>query len=193
MATTRTRRTYQLKIGLKSAKPPIWRRVLVPSDIRLDQLHNVIQIAMGWMDCHLHQFIAYGRFYGVARGDFAIDLDMDIEDETKVKLHDLLQREKDSIVYEYDFGDGWEHKITLETVLPADKEQALPVCVKGRRACPPEDCGGIWGYERLLAVLRDPSDPEHQDMLEWVGGPIDPDGFDLDAVNVALSDVRQSG
>jgi hypothetical protein len=177
-----------LKITLKGSKPPIWRRILVPSDIRLDRLHLVIQIAMGWFNCHLHQFSAFGRSYGVAYDDFAADLD--IEDETKVKLRDLLQMEKDAMTYEYDFGDSWEHKITLEKVLPYDKAQALPVCIRGKRACPPEDCGGVWGYAELLKVLADPADPEHDAMLEWLGGPFDAEAFDMAAVNGVLSELR---
>jgi hypothetical protein len=188
MATRRPRQTFQLKIGLKGTKPPIWRRVLVPSDIRLDQLHILIQMAMGWLNCHLHQFIAYGAFFGTPDDEFG----MDIQDETKIKLHDLLEMEKDSMIYEYDFGDGWEHKITLEKVLPYDKSQALPVCIKGKRACPPEDCGGVWGYEGLLKALADPADPEHEDMLEWLGGTFDAEEFDINAVNFALSAQRKS-
>jgi hypothetical protein len=182
------KRTYQMKITLKGAKPPIWRRVLVPSDIRLDQLHLVIQLVMGWLDCHLHQFEAQGVFFGVPDNDFGED--MGVEDESKVKLHDLLTREKQSISYEYDFGDGWEHQIMLEQVLPYDKEEALPVCIKGKRACPPEDCGGVWGYAALLKVLADPADPEHESMLEWVGGPFDAEEFDERAANFALSGLQ---
>jgi hypothetical protein len=180
--------TYQLKISLKGAKPPIWRRVLVPSDIRLDLLHLVIQGTMGWFDCHLHQFDAKGVYFGVPTDDFGGGFD--IEDETMVKLHDLLHREKQSMNYEYDFGDGWVHKITLEQVLPYDKAQTLPVCIKGKRACPPEDCGGVWGYEALLKVLADPADPEHESMLEWVGGPFDAEEFDVRAANFALSGLQ---
>jgi hypothetical protein len=184
MTTKHSQQVYQLKITLKGAKPPIWRRVLVPADIRLDQFHDVIQGAMGWMNCHLHQFEAFGEFYGVPDGMF--DLGPEVLDETKVKLNELLQSEKDSIAYDYDFGDDWAHKITLEKILPFEQGQSLPICVTGRRACPPEDCGGVWGYANLLQALADPKHPEHEDMLEWLGGPFDPEDFHPERTNAAL-------
>lgn len=97
------------------------------------------------------------------------------------------------MVYEYDFGDGWEHQILLEKLLPFDDAQALPICVKGKRACPPEDCGGIFGYADLLRTLADPTDPEHQEMLEWLGGPLDPEAFDIDDTNQALTALGVTG
>ena len=177
---------YQLKVSLKGAKPPIWRRVLVPSDMDLGRLHRVIQAAMGWMDCHLHQFIAGHTAFGVA-DDNAPEWDMEIEDERKWRLEQLLPREKDKLRYEYDFGDGWDHVVTLEKVLPGDPEQALPRCVAGRRACPPEDCGGIWGSANLLEILADPKHEEHDEMLEWLGGEHDPAWFDLEETNRMLA------
>ncbi|MBK1632233.1 hypothetical protein CKO31_16100 [Thiohalocapsa halophila] len=191
MPAKRPNRIYQLKITLRGAKPPIWRRVLVPSDLALDVLHEVIQIAMGWTDSHLHHFLANGRVYGIPDDKFGFEFDL--KDEAEVKLMDLLRKEKDSMRYDYDFGDGWEHQILVEKVLPFDETQTLPLCIKGKRACPPEDCGGIWGYAQLLRTLADPSDPEHQDMLEWVGGQIDPEAFDLDDTNEALSALRPTG
>ena len=181
-----TAHIYQLKVSLKGAKPPIWRRVLVPSDMDLGRLHRVIQAAMGWMDYHLHQFIAGRTSFGVA-DDNALEWGMEVEDERKWRLDQLLRCEKDKLRYEYDFGDGWEHDVTLEKVLPYDAEQALPRCVAGRRACPPEDCGGIWGYAKLLEVLADPEDPEHDEMLEWLGGGHDPARFDLEETNWMLA------
>lgn len=180
---------YQLKITLKGAKPPIWRRVLLPSDLSLDVLHEVIQIAMGWTNSHLHQFVAAGRFYGVPDDEFGFE----VQDEAGVRLGDVLHKEQEAMVYEYDFGDGWEHQILLEKLLPFDDAQALPICVKGKRACPPEDCGGIFGYADLLRTLADPTDPEHQEMLEWLGGPLDPEAFDIDDTNQALTALGVTG
>jgi len=184
MTAKELRAIYQIKITLVGAKPPIWRTVLVSADIGLDAFHDVIQIAMGWTDSHLHQFIANQVFYSVPDDD----LELEAEDETQYQLSQLLTKEKDTLIYEYDFGDSWEHKILLEKILPFDGKTALPVCIKGKRACPPEDCGGIWGYEELLATIADPKHPDHDDMLEWLGGEFDPDEFDLDDINEDLAE-----
>jgi hypothetical protein len=183
MATKQLRYVYQIKISLIGAKPPIWRTVLVSGDIGLDSFHDVIQVAMGWTDSHLHQFITKQVFYGIPDDDFELEM----EDETKYKLSQLLSKEKDTIIYEYDFGDSWEHKILLEKILPFDTKTVLPVCIKGKRACPPEDCGGIWGYEELLETISDPKHPEHEDMLEWLGGEFDPEEIDLEEINEDLA------
>jgi len=184
MATKQLRNIYQVKITLIGSKPPIWRTVLVPSDLRLGAFHDVIQAVMGWTESHLHQFIANKIFYGVPDDDFG----MEIEDESKYKLSQLLKMEKDSLIYEYDFGDSWEHKILLEKILPFDTKTALPVCIKGKRACPPEDCGGIWGYEELLEAISNPKHPDHENMLEWLGGEFDPEEFDLEEINGNLAE-----
>jgi len=182
MATKTHPSICQLKVTLTGSKPPIWRRLLVPSTVRLSDVHDVLQIAMGWTNSHLHEFIAKGERYG------ASDPEMDYEpgEESRVRLGQLLQKEKDSLDYEYDFGDGWRHKIVLEKILSFDKKTVLPKCVAGKRACPPEDCGGIWGYENLLKVIRDPSDPEYEETMEWLGENFDPDAFDIAEVNAVL-------
>jgi len=186
MTTKQLRSIYQIKISLIGAKPPIWRTFLVPSDLRLDVFHDVIQIVMGWADSHLHQFIANNVFYGIPDDEFG----MEIENEAKFKLFHLLKKEKDTIKYEYDFGDSWEHKILLEKTFPFDIKTALPVCIKGKRACPPEDCGGIWGFEELLETISNPKHPDHEDMLEWLGGEFDPEEFDLEGINKYLTKYR---
>lgn len=175
---------YQIKVSLIDAKPPIWRRLLVSSTTTLAKLHDILQIAMGWENYHLHQFEANGISYGRPDPDFDWD---DIIDERQVKLHDVLRNEKDSLRYEYDFGDSWEHKIVLEKIFPRDGKIPVPQCIKGKRACPPEDVGGVWGYESFLEAISDPKHPEHKDMLEWVGGDFDPEEFYLDAVNELLT------
>ena len=177
---------YQLKISLRSSKPPIWRRVLVPSAMPLEILHNIIQITFGWRNCHLHQFIDGRTYYqpGGEDDDFC-DM-MDVEDSDGLRISDLLCKAKDKIVYEYDFGDSWEHQILLEKVLEPDQKKTLPLCIKGMRACPPEDCGGMYGYYELLETLNGPDCQEKKELLEWAEGPIDPDAFDLVAVNASL-------
>ena len=184
MTMKHTDTIYQIKISLIGAKPPIWRTVLVPGNIGLAAFHDIIQVTMGWTDSHLHQFIANQVFYGTPDDDFELEM----EDETQYKLSQLLTNEKESLIYEYDFGDSWEHKILLEKILPYDSKIVLPVCLKGKRACPPEDCGGIWGYEELLQTISNPKHPDHDEMLEWLGGEFDPEEFDLEEINEDLEE-----
>lgn len=178
------RKTYVLKITLMGAKPPIWCRFRIDSTVPLPKLHEVIQIIMGWMDCHLHQFIAAGCFYGVPDPEFGFE---EVLDEKKYRLNQLLKKEKDSIIYEYDFGDGWEHKIVLEKIAPFDTQEMLPLCIKARGACPPEDVGGIWGYYEFLEALKNNEHPEHEEYKEWIGGDFEPGAYDIGEVNELLT------
>ena len=173
---------YQIKITLRHFSPPIWRRFLAPSDMTLAQLHDLLQIVMGWTDSHLHQFDIGGIQYGVP----AIDDYMPTQDERKVRLQQIVPGEKFKFRYEYDFGDSWDHDVVIEKVLPPDPDQQLPVCIKGKRACPPEDVGGVWGYAHFLEAIHDVNHPEHEDMQAWVGDEFDPETFDIDEVNVML-------
>ena len=173
---------FQLKITLTGSKPPIWRRIIVRSDIGLPKLHRVLQIVMGWDNAHLHAFRTSDEMYGEPD-----DMMNYMKNEAKVKLMNLLQREKDSLIYEYDFGDGWEHKVLLEKILPYDETTKTPQCIKGKLACPPEDCGGIWGYYELLETLADPNHPDHDNMLEWLGEEFDPQALDMDEINEILA------
>jgi len=178
---------YQLKITLRDTKPPIWRRVQVPSDITLAKLHTIIQIAMGWYDCHRHEFEVDGQAYGQRMPGFD---DTDIKSDRTLRLNQFVTGEKYKFPYLYDMGDSWEHQILVEKVLPPDPDVRYPVCIKGKRNCPPEDCGGVWGYEAFLEAIRNPQHPEHEMMLEWVGGDFDSEAFDLDATNQQLQQVR---
>ena len=179
---------YQLKVTLLDSKPPIWRRILVRSDVRLDILHRILQETMGWTNSHLHQFTVHGASYGPHYDESGGELEY--ENEARYRLSQLLTIEKDSLNYEYDFGDGWDHKITLEKILPHDDSVPVPCCIKGKRACPPEDCGGVWGYDSLIETMGNPNHPEYQEMLEWLGGELDPEAFDIDEINKALSAFR---
>lgn len=186
MNTRQLRSTYQLKVSLEGAKPPIWRRLLVNSDIKLDVFHLALQISMGWTNSHLHQFISSNQeFYGIKDDDFELD-GFEMNDEGTTRLLKLLNAENDSLIYEYDFGDGWMHKVTLEKILPFDPEKKLPYCVAGKRACPPEDCGGIWGYADLLKILQDPEHDEHEEMLDWLDGEFDPHYINRRKINQLL-------
>lgn len=182
---------YQLKVTLAESKPPIWRRILVASDVDLGLFHNILQDVMGWTDNHLHQFTVRGVTYSAPYEDMAHGFEMDFKDESKYKLSQLLKKEKASLTYEYDFGDSWQHKIVLEKILPHDDSMMIPSCIKGKRACPPEDCGGVWGYENLIAIIQDPKHPEYQDMREWLEEDFDPERFDLDEINDALEAYRK--
>jgi hypothetical protein len=184
---------YQLKITLRRSKPPIWRRVVVRADMKLDRLHTVIQSAMGWMNCHLHQFSAGSgfalTFFGTPDPDYA-DMGSETLNEKRYTIADLAPAARRKFGYEYDFGDSWEHQVAVEKVLPPDAAFRHPVCLAGANACPPEDCGGIPGYYDLLGILADPGHPEHEEMKEWIGGEFDPARFDLDRVNAVLKRLK---
>lgn len=175
----------QLKIGLLGvSKPPVWRRVLVPATMRLSRLHDVIQVSLGWTDSHLHAFDAGGAVYGPP------DPELDHHDERRVSIGDVLGGPRDRMRYIYDFGDYWQHDVVVEKVREADAGTRYPVCLTGKGRCPPEDCGGIWGYAELRETIADPTHTEHADMLDWLGidsiEEFDPHAFDADEVNVLL-------
>lgn len=181
MKTTETP-IYQIKVTLEGSKPPIWRRMLVAGDITLAQLHDVIQIAMGWEDYHLHQFIVGKTYYGEPHPDY----DFEVRDERQVTLREIAPHQGMKFRYEYDFGDSWLHQILVEKILPPEPDKTYPVCVTGKMACPPEDAGGIWGYYEFLEAISDPAHPDHEDYLEWIGGEFDPAAFELEEVNKRL-------
>ena len=175
-------KVYQLKVTLQDTAPPIWRRLLVQSDITLLQLHDTLQIAMGWKDSHLHQFVAGDKRYALPDDDF----DLPALDERAARLAKILTKPKDKLIYEYDFGDGWLHTVVLEMILESEPGARYPWLVTGRRACPPEDCGGTGGYHNLVEVLRNPTHPERQEILDWIGEPFDPQAFDPEETNLIL-------
>jgi hypothetical protein len=186
-----TARVHRLKITLRGARPPIWRRLEVPSGITLRRLHQSIQAAFGWENRHLWVFETPVGAYGVA------DRELGHRSAQSKKLENVAPRARDLIYYTYDFGDGWEHEILVEDVLAAEPGAAYPRCLTGRRASPPEDCGGISGYEELLEILADSGHPEHKARLEWLGlesaEGVDPARFDADETNEALASVRVKG
>lgn len=182
MTVTTLKNIYQIKTTLQDSKPQITRKFLVPSTMTLDDFHTVIQIVMGWTDSHLHQFVIDREFYGpVYEAD-----ELESKDESQYKVSQVLKKEKDKIVYEYDFGDGWMHDVVLEKILPYDNNVTLPICISGKRACPPEDCGGVWGYKDIIKIAADPKHPEHEEMIEWLPDEFDPEHFDLEETNEIL-------
>ena len=174
---------YQLKITLNHIKPVIWRRFIVDSNIKLPDLHKVIQTVMGWTNSHLHQFVKDKKFYSEPEEDSHSKY----IDYRKIRLNQIVSNEKESFLYEYDFGDGWEHKIILEKILKNHK-QKYPTCVDGKRNCPPEDCGGPFGYENLLDALTNSKHEDHKEMMEWIGGGFDTEYFDIEEINEMLKE-----
>ena len=170
----------QLKVTLLDSQPPIWRRFHVESGVTLERLHHILQAVMGWTDSHMHGFRQPAASpSGARRRLFAIES----ADEKATRVADVLRRPKDKLFYEYDFGDSWEHEILLEKIIRRPPSERYPVVVAGRRACPPEDVGGLSGYYHFLEAVKDAKHPDHEEMVEWAGEGFDPAAFDMQAVN----------
>lgn len=184
MAKSKGGPVYQLKITLADIKPPVWRRVEV-ADCTLSKLHDIIQVVMGWSGSHLWAFDIGGEQYGE---DPTGELEM--SSSGKITLSRIVRASVGKFRYTYDFGDNWDHVIQVEKTLEPGPGVKYPRCVKGSRACPPEDCGGPWGYGQFLDAVRHPGHESHAEMLEWVGGEFDPEAFDIEAVNTGLASVR---
>jgi len=177
---------HQLKITLHSVKPPVWRRIVVRSDVTLGELAPILEAAMGWLGGHLHVFDVDGTWYGTPDPEWGRD-DLD---ENEFGLGQVLRAVGSRMRWDYDFGDGWEHNVAVEKIIPAESGVEYPVCLTGRRACPPEDCGGPWGYADLLAALADPADPDHEHLRDWAPLDFDPALFDLEETNLAMQSPR---
>jgi len=177
-------RLYLLEIQLVDIEPAIWRRFVVPASITLDRLHDVIQIVMGWTDSLLHEFTIGKKRYTEYPESKEDGLECG-----RYRLGDLVKQKGRTFLYLYDFGDGWEHELLVEKILTSESGAAYPRCLTGKRACPPEDVGGVWGYADFLEAVRNPSHPEHKNMLTWAGGNFDPAAFDLAAVNLMLQQL----
>ena len=183
---------YHLKVVLIGTKPPIWRRLQVPGNANLGWLHAVLQVAMGWTNSHLHQFRAGELLYSDLRHNAPeFEGEPKILDEHKATLQQVAPQRKDHLGYEYDSGDSWEHRITVEKILPPDPTAAMRArCPDGARACPPEDCGGIWGYHNLLKIIQNPKHAEHASMMEWLGAGFDPEAFHADEADTYLHKLK---
>jgi len=184
---------YQFKVTLNGIRPPVWRRIQVPENYTFWDLHVAIQDAMGWFDSHLHEFDVddpiSGRQerLGIPTEDY--DFDDEITPGWNRHISHYFSMENPKAGYVYDFGDDWEHTLTLEKILPREKASQYPVCVKGKRACPPEDCGGVRGYKELVEIIADPEHEEYDEMIEWVGEGFDAEAFD--AKSVEFEDPRE--
>jgi hypothetical protein len=176
----------QIKVKLRGvSKPPVWRRLQVRADTPLDRLHEAIVAAFGWAGYHMHVFRSGADEFGMP------DPELGFIDERRVRLGELIAGVGDRLLYTYDFGDDWEHEITVEELPDADPENRYPALLAAKGACPPEDCGGPWGYAELKEILADPTHGQHQEMLEWLGldngSAFDPGAFDADEIEEELA------
>ena len=173
---------YQFKIALQGITPTVWRRIQVPEGYSFWDFHVAIQDSMGWLDYHLHAFRVRRKHSRAAieigiPDDYGFEGDAEIHAGWEIPISDYFHDIGATADYEYDFGDGWQHDILFEGILLREKGQKYPRCIDGAQACPPEDCGGVHGYNRVLEVLSDPGDNEHEEMLVWLGGKYDPQEF----------------
>lgn len=188
MPSTRARLAYTLHIQLLDIEPAIWRRIVVPDDLTLHQLHHVLQVAMGWTHSHLHEFLVVDGEKEVAYGVPSPEDDYFHTDDRSVQLARIAPKEGAAFTYIYDFGDYWKHTVTVEQIERTSKnEPPYPWCYDGARACPPEDCGGASGFTHFLEAWRNPLDPDHQQMREWVGRHYRPEMFSIPQVNSAMA------
>lgn len=172
-----------IRIELSDVKPTIWRQVRVPLDFSLAELHDVIQIAMGWMNGHLHQYRKGNQYIGMPDEDTPEDM----LDEYEVRVGEIFTTKNAKLKYEYDFGDGWQHVLTSQGLTHSEDNQ--PSILEGQNACPPEDCGGPFGYMDLREAISDPNHADHADMLEWLGDSFDPTEFDIEEANAVLNET----
>ena len=184
---------YQFKISIDDINPLIWRQIQVPETYSFWDLHVAIQDVMPWQDYHLHRF-------EIVDPCTKMKVEIGIPDEEwmdtkelpgwEQKIAEYFSMENNSADYIYDFGDDWYHKIKLEKILARDKNINYPVCVAGERACPPENCGGVCGYENLLQAIKNPKHEQHRELLEWIGGKFDPEFFEPKKIKFDNPDKR---
>jgi len=185
----RIKLSWQLKIELLDVKPTVWRRIVVPEEIKLPKLDRVIQAVFGWTNSHLHEFVIGGVRY--ANGDEDLAEELDQVDETDVVLVKALGLDARCFDYVYDFGDDWHHVVMVEDQHVYDpKSKATLRCLAGEGACPPEDVGGAQGYAGFLEAIADKNHEEHKSYLSWVGGSFDPTRFDVQNANRALAKIK---
>ena len=182
---------YRIKVTLPGTRPPIWRRLLVPASLTLEQLHDVLQIAMGWEDCHMHEFRIGQQRYGTSDPMERVFGGSRTASERAARLFNVLDRAGTKAAYTYDFGDSWEHRIVVEKRLAPEPGRAYPACLAGERHGPPEDCGGIPGFYNLLEAISDPKHEQHEELLDWLGDGFDLEAFSVDEVNRRLAPLQR--
>ncbi|MCC7227280.1 MAG: plasmid pRiA4b ORF-3 family protein [Burkholderiaceae bacterium] len=181
---------YQLRIELAEIVPRVWRTILVPDTTKLAKLDRIIQEAFGWTNSHLHEFRIQTRRYGMTDVVDEFDDDDELLDDRKFTLGSVLSDHTTSFIYAYDFGDGWEHLVVVENAFVANESNDWPVCIAGENACPPEDVGGVGGYEDFVEIITDPTHEDYLSMYRWCGGPFDPSGFDVNSANARIRRLR---
>ncbi len=181
---------YQIKVTLLGTNPPIWRRLLAPADLTLEQLHRVLQLAMGWEDCHMHEFRIGQQRFGTPDPMETIFGGSRTASERSAQLFSVLGKVGAKAVYTYDFGDSWEHRIVVEKRLPPEPRRDYPACFAGERHGPPEDCGGVPGFYNLLEAISDPRHDQHEELRDWLGDDFNPESFSVDEVNRRLAPLR---
>jgi hypothetical protein len=182
-----SKKVYRLKVTLIGIAPPIWRAIQVPGSIKLCCLHSALQVVMGWKDNHLHEFEKDGKRWGIVQ--LYEDEELDVTEDADVTLAEVLMSEGDSMIYIYDFGDHWQHEVVLEKIITMGNIVKAPLCLGGERRCPPEDVGGVSGYQEFLEVIVDPKHEEYEHYVGWAGGHF-LDEFDLKAANKRLALMR---
>ncbi|MDM0109652.1 plasmid pRiA4b ORF-3 family protein [Variovorax sp. J22R24] len=182
------RKIYQLLVALDDIQPSIWRRIWVADTLTLAKLDRVIQAAMGWTNSHLHEFEIDGQRYGIPDDEWPDDNPP--LDETRARVGRVLGDDVNEFTYLYDFGDHWHHSVKVEMRMLPNEINLWPMCLAGKNACPPEDVGGTGGYMEFLEAISDPTHKEHVAMWRWAGGPFDPQGFDINATNLALRSLE---
>ncbi len=175
-----------LRIELKDSDPPIWRVVEVPTSITLKVLHDIVQVTMGWLDYHLWELVIHGQSYGMPMDEDWGTAPRKVASRTR--LRDVLAPGTTTIDYTYDFGDNWEHSLTVSDVRRGEPGTAYPRFIEGERDCPPEDCGGIHGFYEMLEAKTDPNHPDHAEITEWLDG-YDPDELDVFPLEIALGRI----
>ena len=178
---------YQLKITLIGIEPPIWRAIQVPGSVKMCCLPSAFQVVMGWKDSHLHEFEKDGKRWGMVQ--LYENEELDVTEDSDATLSEVLGSEGESVIYIYDFGDYWQHKVLLEKIIQVNEIMKIPICLAGARRCPPEDVGGVSGYEEFLEVIVDPTHEEYEHYVGWVGGHF-LDDFNMKDVNEILAKMR---
>ncbi|MDB5152199.1 MAG: plasmid pRiA4b family protein [Mucilaginibacter sp.] len=181
----------QIKISLDNTSPVIWREILVPKNYNFYKLHHCIQVAMGWTTSHLFEFIAEGYKIGILYESMDDYDESNFIDSRNIKLMDLIQEPGETFKYEYDFGDGWEHTVSIEQFVTMENEQQLPICIGGELKCPPEDCGGYHGYYNFLSIMSNKHHPEYKETKMWFGGKYDSNEFNQDKVNKKMKNINR--
>jgi hypothetical protein len=183
----------QLRVSLVDSNPLIWRQLLVSKDTTFFELHHIIQISMGWKNYHLFEFNLEGYRIGEIYEDFRLEgMGRDeVVDSRNISLKDIVTHQNETFKYEYDFGDGWDHLITVENFQEKDDNLKYPICIDGQMNCPPDDSGGIHGFYNSMEILKDKKHPEYKENKVWFGRSYDMEKFEKEKVNRQLKKLKK--